>query len=96
MADRTRVRVSEFLARARRKRIRTDSNIWGATHEAKGIWNSVNKGLRIVDPIMSVKFWESSVEIGCPEEVTIAFRAGLSRSSISPIGKRLWEASSLN
>src|ERR1700756_113690 len=32
----------------------TDSNIWGATHEAKQL-EFLNKGLQIVQPIMSVK-----------------------------------------
>ncbi|GAB4454181.1 MAG: argininosuccinate synthase [Armatimonadaceae bacterium] len=52
----------------------TDSNMWGATHEAKEL-EFLNKGLRIVEPIMSVKFWEESVAIA-PEEVTIAFDQG--------------------
>lgn len=53
----------------------TDSNIWGATHEAKEL-EFLSKGLRIVEPIMSVKFWDQSVEI-LPEEVTVRFEAGL-------------------
>jgi argininosuccinate synthase len=52
----------------------TDSNIWGATHEAKDL-EFLNKGLRIVNPIMSVKHWDQNVEIK-PEEVTIAFEEG--------------------
>ncbi len=52
----------------------TDSNIWGATHEAKDL-EFLNKGLRIVNPIMSVKHWDQSVEIK-PEEVMIAFEEG--------------------
>jgi argininosuccinate synthase len=52
----------------------TDSNIWGATHEAKDL-EFLNKGLRIVNPIMSVKHWDQSVEIK-PEEVTISFEEG--------------------
>jgi len=52
----------------------TDSNLWGATHEAKEL-EFLSKGLRIVDPIMTVKFWDSSVEIA-PEEVIIAFEQG--------------------
>lgn len=53
----------------------TDSNIWGATHEAKEL-EFLKNGLRIVDPIMTVKFWDPSVEIA-PEEVTVRFEAGL-------------------
>jgi argininosuccinate synthase len=52
----------------------TDSNIWGATHEAKDL-EFLSKGLRIVNPIMSVKHWDQSIEIK-PEEVTIRFDAG--------------------
>ena len=52
----------------------TDSNIWGATHEAKEL-EFLNKGLRIVQPIMSVKHWDPAVEIR-PEEVTVRFEEG--------------------
>jgi argininosuccinate synthase len=52
----------------------TDSNIWGATHEAKDL-EFLSKGLRIVQPIMSVKHWDQSVEIQ-PEEVSIRFEEG--------------------
>jgi argininosuccinate synthase len=52
----------------------TDSNIWGATHEAKDL-EFLSKGLRIVQPIMSVKHWDQSVEIK-PEEVSIRFEEG--------------------
>ncbi|MBC8136748.1 MAG: argininosuccinate synthase [Fibrella sp.] len=53
----------------------TDSNIWGATHEAKDL-EFLSNGLRIVEPIMGVKFWEDSVAIA-REEVTIEFAEGL-------------------
>jgi argininosuccinate synthase len=53
----------------------TDSNIWGATHEAKEL-EFLNKGLRIVEPIMGVRFWDPSVAIEA-EEVTITFVEGL-------------------
>jgi argininosuccinate synthase len=52
----------------------TDSNLWGATHEAKEL-EFLNKGLRIVNPIMCVKHWDQSVEIKA-EEVTIRFEEG--------------------
>jgi argininosuccinate synthase len=52
----------------------TDSNIWGATHEAKDL-EFLSKGLRIVQPIMSVKHWDQSVEIKA-EEVSIRFEEG--------------------
>lgn len=53
----------------------TDSNIWGATHEAKEL-EFLKNGLRIVDPIMAVKFWDPAVEIPA-EEVSVRFEAGL-------------------
>ena len=52
----------------------TDSNIWGATHEAKQL-EFLNKGLRIVQPIMSVKHWDPAVDIR-PEEVRMRFEEG--------------------
>jgi argininosuccinate synthase len=52
----------------------TDSNIWGATHEAKDL-EFLSKGLRIVQPIMSVKHWDQSIAIQ-PEEVSIRFEEG--------------------
>ncbi|MES2464753.1 MAG: argininosuccinate synthase [Armatimonadota bacterium] len=64
----------EYKASAE-KAYSTDSNIWGATHEAKEL-EFLNKGLRIVQPIMSAKFWDSSVSIA-PEEVTITFEEGM-------------------
>ena len=64
----------EYRASAE-KAYSTDSNIWGATHEAKEL-EFLNKGLRIVEPIMTVKFWDSSVAIDA-EEVSITFEEGL-------------------
>src|SRR5260221_446765 len=52
----------------------TDSNIWGATHEAKDL-EFLNKGVRIVEPIMGAAFWRDEVEIK-PETVTIRFEEG--------------------
>ncbi len=52
----------------------TDSNIWGATHEAKEL-EFLNKGLRIVQPIMCVRHWDPAVDIR-PEEVTVRFEEG--------------------
>ena len=59
---------------SKEKAYSTDSNIWGATHEAKEL-EFLNNGLRIVDPIMMVKFWDPAVDIK-PEEVTIEFEQG--------------------
>jgi len=52
----------------------TDSNLWGATHEAKQL-EFLNQGLRIVQPIMSVRHWDPAVDIR-PEEVTLRFEQG--------------------
>ncbi len=59
---------------SKEKAYSTDSNIWGATHEAKDL-EFLNKGLRIVEPIMSVKHWDANVAIS-PEEVTVQFENG--------------------
>ncbi|NLY65480.1 MAG: argininosuccinate synthase [Alcaligenaceae bacterium] len=52
----------------------TDSNILGATHEAKDL-EYLNKGIKIVEPIMGVAFWKDDVKIAA-EEVTIRFEGG--------------------
>src|ERR687891_690760 len=52
----------------------TDSNILGATHEAKDL-EQLSSNVRIVEPIMGVPFWKQDVEIK-PEEVTIRFEDG--------------------
>ena len=52
----------------------TDSNIWGATHEAKDL-EHLNKSVRIVEPIMGVASWREDVAIK-PETVTIRFEEG--------------------
>ena len=53
----------------------TDSNMLGATHEAKEL-EFLNKGLRIVEPIMCVKSWDPAVAITA-EEVTVEFEEGV-------------------
>src|SRR5690625_6175886 len=53
----------------------TDSNILGATHEAKDL-EFLNTSMHIVDPIMGVPFWRDDVEIQ-PEVVTIRFQEGI-------------------
>ncbi len=60
---------------SKEKAYSTDSNIWGATHEAKDL-EFLKNGINIVEPIMGVKFWDASVEI-LPEIVTIGFDEGL-------------------
>ncbi len=52
----------------------TDSNMLGATHEAKDL-EFLNSGIRIVQPIMGVAFWRPEVEIK-PEEVRVRFAEG--------------------
>jgi argininosuccinate synthase len=52
----------------------TDSNILGATHEAKDL-EFLNKGITIVEPIMGVAFWRSGVSVK-PQEVRIRFEEG--------------------
>src|SRR5258705_4734107 len=52
----------------------TDSNILGATHEAKDL-EFLDKGIRIVNPIMGIAFWRDDVAVRT-ETATIAFDAG--------------------
>jgi argininosuccinate synthase len=59
---------------ATEKAYSTDSNIWGATHEAK-VLEHLDVSLEIVEPIMGVKFWDPSVAIET-EDVAITFEAG--------------------
>ena len=52
----------------------TDSNMLGATHEAKDL-EYLHSSVKIVNPIMGVKFWDESVKIPA-EEVTVRFEQG--------------------
>jgi len=52
----------------------TDSNMLGATHEAKDL-EHLSSGIRIVNPIMGVAFWKPEVEVK-PEEVRVRFEEG--------------------
>ena len=52
----------------------TDSNILGATHEAKDL-ERLDTGITIVHPIMGVRFWRDDTVVK-PEEVTIRFDEG--------------------
>jgi len=52
----------------------TDSNILGATHEAKDL-ERLNTGIKIVEPIMGVASWRDDVAVK-REEVTIRFDEG--------------------
>ena len=53
----------------------TDSNILGATHEAKDL-EFLNKGITIVQPIMGVAFWRDDVTVKA-ETVSIRFEDGM-------------------
>jgi argininosuccinate synthase len=73
--------MSEYLRRAgfdyrmsAEKAYSTDSNLLGATHEAKDL-EFLDKGIRIVEPIMGVAFWREDVVVK-PESVTIRFDEG--------------------
>jgi argininosuccinate synthase len=73
--------MSEYLNRAGfgyrmsvEKAYSTDSNILGATHEAKDL-EFLNKGIRIVEPIMGVAFWRDDVAVKA-ETVTVRFDEG--------------------
>ena len=53
----------------------TDSNMVGATHEAKDL-ESLDSNMKIVEPIMGVAFWRDDVEVK-PETVTVEFNEGV-------------------
>ncbi|OWQ83221.1 argininosuccinate synthase [Roseateles aquatilis] len=53
----------------------TDSNMLGATHEAKDL-EFLNKGMNIVNPIMGVAFWKDDVAIKA-ETVSVRFEEGV-------------------
>src|SRR5205807_1539218 len=52
----------------------TDSNLLGATHEAKDLEN-LNSGIRIVNPIMGVPFWREDCVVK-PETVVVRSEEG--------------------
>ena len=73
--------MSEYLAAAglgyrmsTEKAYSTDSNLLGATHEAKDL-EFLNRGIGIVQPIMGVAFWRDEVAI-LRETVSVRFEAG--------------------
>jgi argininosuccinate synthase len=53
----------------------TDSNMLGATHEAKDL-EFLNAGMHIVNPIMGVAFWKPEVEVKA-ENVSVRFEEGV-------------------
>ncbi len=73
--------MSELLEKAglgyhmsKEKAYSTDSNIWGATHEAKDL-EMLDCGIKIVAPIMGVPFWKPEFPVPA-ETVTVTFEAG--------------------
>ncbi len=65
----------------------TDANLLGATHEAKDL-ELLATSMKIVDPIMGVRFWDPAVEIE-PEVVTVRFEHGLPVGD--PVDAVRWE-----
>ena len=53
----------------------TDSNMLGATHEAKDL-EELSTGINIVNPIMGAAFWKPEVDVK-PEEVRVRFEEGV-------------------
>ena len=77
-----RTEMSEFLIKSgfdykmsTEKAYSTDSNMLGATHEAKHL-EFLNSGMKIVEPIMGVAFWRDDVDVK-REEVTVRFEEGV-------------------
>jgi len=73
--------MSEYMQRAglaykmsTEKAYSTDSNILGATHEAKDL-EFLNKGIKIVEPIMGVASWRDDISVK-PEMVSVRFEEG--------------------
>ena len=60
---------------SKEKAYSTDSNIWGATHEAKDL-EHLRNGLKIVEPIMGVASWRADVIVKS-EDVRVRFHEGL-------------------
>src|SRR5574343_1942248 len=74
--------MSEFMKQAgfaykmsTEKAYSTDSNMLGATHEAKDL-EFLSSGLHIVKPIMGVAFWRDDVEVK-KETVSVRFEEGV-------------------
>ena len=76
-----RKQMSEYMAAAGfeykasvEKAYSTDSNILGATHEAKDL-EYLSAGIHIVQPIMGVAFWRDEVKVAA-ETVSVRFEQG--------------------
>jgi argininosuccinate synthase len=77
-----RTEMSEYLERVglpykmgTEKAYSTDSNVLGATHEAKDL-ERLDRGMQIVDPIMGVAHWRDDVVVKA-EEIAVEFEHGL-------------------
>ena len=77
-----RAEMSAFMTKAgfgykmsAEKAYSTDSNMLGATHEAKDL-EQLNSGIKIVNPIMGVAFWRDDVTVKT-EEVRVRFEDGV-------------------
>src|SRR5688500_16243907 len=73
--------MSEYMQRhgltykmSTEKAYSTDSNMLGATHEAKDL-EFLHKGITIVEPIMGTAFWRDDITVKT-EDVTIRFEQG--------------------
>ncbi len=76
-----RAEMSEFMRKSgfeykmsAEKAYSTDSNLLGATHEAKDL-ERLDSSMKIVVPIMGTAFWRDDVEVK-REEVTVRFHEG--------------------
>ncbi len=76
-----RAEMSAFMTKAgfgykmsAEKAYSTDSNMLGATHEAKDL-EHLNSGMKIVNPIMGVAFWKDDVPVKA-EQVSVRFEEG--------------------
>ncbi|MDB5941005.1 MAG: argininosuccinate synthase [Ramlibacter sp.] len=76
-----RAELSAFMTKAgfgykmsAEKAYSTDSNMLGATHEAKDL-EHLSSGIKIVNPIMGVAFWKDDVAVKA-EQVTVRFEEG--------------------
>ena len=76
-----RAEMSQFMSQAgfsykmsAEKAYSTDSNMLGATHEAKDL-EHLSSGMKIVQPIMGVAFWRDEVKVE-REAVTVRFEEG--------------------
>src|ERR1041384_7877087 len=73
--------MSEYMQRAglayrmsTEKAYSTDSNLLGATHEAKDL-EHLDSGISIVNPIMGVPFWKDDCAVKS-ERVSVRFEEG--------------------